>query len=37
VKIGFLELDVAPARYRSLTPKEVEKFRKLLQLDKTSA
>src|SRR5579863_4988643 len=36
VKIGFLELDVAPARYRSLTPKEVEKFRKLLKLDKTS-
>jgi 23S rRNA pseudouridine2605 synthase len=36
VKIGFLELDVAPARYRSLTPKEVEKFRKLLKLEKTS-
>ncbi len=36
VKIGFLELDVAPGRYRSLTPKEVEQFRKLLKLDKTS-
>ena len=34
VKIGFLELDIAPARYRSLTPKEVEKFRKLLKLDR---
>src|SRR5689334_11584825 len=34
VKIGFLELDVAPARYRSLTQKEVEKFRRVLKLDK---
>jgi 23S rRNA pseudouridine2605 synthase len=34
VKIGFLELDVAPGRYRSLTTKEVEKFRKLLKLDR---
>ncbi len=33
VKIGFLELDVAPGRYRTLTTKEVERFRKLLQLD----
>ena len=33
VKIGFLELDVAPGRYRALTPKEVERFRKLLKLD----
>lgn len=32
VKIGFLELDVAPGRYRSLTPKEIERFRKLLKL-----
>jgi len=34
VKIGFLELDVAPARYRSLTHQEVEKFRRVLKLDK---
>ena len=33
-KIGFLELDVAPARYRSLTHQEVEKFRRVLKLDK---
>jgi 23S rRNA pseudouridine2605 synthase len=33
VKIGFLELDVAPGRYRALTPKEVERLRKLLKLD----
>lgn len=33
VKIAFLELDVAPSRYRALTPREVEKFRKLLKLD----
>jgi 23S rRNA pseudouridine2605 synthase len=32
VKIGFLELDVAPARYRSLTPQEVEKFQRVLKL-----
>jgi 23S rRNA pseudouridine2605 synthase len=33
VKIAFLELDVPPGRYRSLTPKEIERFRKLLKLD----
>jgi 23S rRNA pseudouridine2605 synthase len=33
VKIGFLELDIAPGRYRLLTGKEVEKFRKLLKMD----
>jgi 23S rRNA pseudouridine2605 synthase len=33
VKIGFLELDQAPGRYRPLTPKEVERFRKLLKID----
>ena len=37
VKIGFLELDIAPARYRSLTAKEVEKFRKLLKLDQAAS
>lgn len=30
VKIGFLELDVAPGRYRMLTAKEVERFQKTL-------
>jgi len=33
VKIAFLELDVPPGRYRNLTPKEVERFRKLLRLE----
>ena len=28
VKIGFLELDVPPGRYRALTPREIERFRK---------
>lgn len=37
VKIGFLELDVAPGRYRNLTTREVEKFRKLLKLDQDAA
>ena len=36
VKIGFLELDVAPGRYRHLTTREVEKFRKLLKLEEAS-
>jgi len=36
VKIGFLELDVAPARYRSLTHQEVEKFRRVLKLDEAA-
>src|SRR6476646_5866688 len=30
VKIAFLELDLPAGRYRSLTPAEVERFRKLL-------
>lgn len=33
VKIGFLELDLAPGRYRHLTAKEVEKFRRILKLE----
>jgi 23S rRNA pseudouridine2605 synthase len=33
VKIAFLELDVAPGKHRSLTPKEIERFRKILKLD----
>src|SRR5437868_6677658 len=33
VKIAFLELDLPSGRYRSLTPGEVERFRKLLKLD----
>jgi 23S rRNA pseudouridine2605 synthase len=32
VKIGFLELDLPPGRYRLLTPAEVERFRKLLKM-----
>ena len=32
VKIGFLELDLPPGRYRPLTAREVEKFKKLLKL-----
>ncbi|HML18509.1 MAG TPA: pseudouridine synthase [Bryobacteraceae bacterium] len=32
VKIAFLELDVAPGRYRTLTSKEVERFRKTLKM-----
>jgi 23S rRNA pseudouridine2605 synthase len=30
VKIAFLELDVPPGKYRSLTPQEVDHFQKLL-------
>jgi 23S rRNA pseudouridine2605 synthase len=30
VKIGFLELDVPPAKYRPLTPREVEHFQRIL-------
>jgi 23S rRNA pseudouridine2605 synthase len=37
VKIGFLELDVAPGRYRTLTSKEVERFRKTLKMDAEDA
>ena len=33
VKIAFLELDQPPGRWRMLTPKEVERFRKLLKLE----
>jgi 23S rRNA pseudouridine2605 synthase len=33
VKIAFLELDVAPGRYRTLTSKEVERFRKILKME----
>ena len=33
VKIGFLELDQPPGRYRVLTPREIERFRKILKLD----
>jgi len=36
VKIGFLELDQPPGRYRLLTPKEIERFRKILKLDEHS-
>lgn len=33
VKIGFLALDVKPGEFRGLTPREVEKFKKLLKMD----
>ena len=36
VKIGFLQLDLPPGRYRSLTRPEVEKFRKMLKLDQAA-
>jgi 23S rRNA pseudouridine2605 synthase len=32
VKIGFLELDQPPGRYRALTAKEIERFRKVLKM-----
>ncbi|MEO5925862.1 MAG: pseudouridine synthase [Bryobacteraceae bacterium] len=37
VKIGFLELDLAPGRFRALTLREVEKFRQILKLDQPDA
>jgi 23S rRNA pseudouridine2605 synthase len=33
VKIAFLELDLAPGRWRALSTKEVDRFRKILKLD----
>jgi 23S rRNA pseudouridine2605 synthase len=33
VKIGFLELDLPAGRYRALTPREIERFRKVLKLE----
>jgi 23S rRNA pseudouridine2605 synthase len=33
VKIAFLELDLPPGRYRSLTPHEIDRFRKLLKME----
>ena len=33
VKIAFLELDLPPGRYRVLTSKEIERFRKLLKME----
>ncbi len=33
VKIGFLELDLPPGRYRVLTPREIERFRKLMKME----
>jgi len=37
VKIGFLELDLEPGKYRRLTPGEIARFRKLLKLDEEAA
>ncbi len=34
VRIGFLRLDVPPGEFRHLTTEEVEKFRRVLKLDK---
>jgi len=33
VKIGFLELDLPPGRYRLLTPREIERFHKTLKME----
>jgi 23S rRNA pseudouridine2605 synthase len=33
VKIAFLELDLPPGRYRTLTPAEVAKFKKILKIE----
>jgi 23S rRNA pseudouridine2605 synthase len=33
VKIGFLELDLPPGRYRALTPREIERFRKMMKME----
>jgi 23S rRNA pseudouridine2605 synthase len=33
VKIGFLELDLPPGRYRVLTSKEIDRFRKILKME----
>jgi 23S rRNA pseudouridine2605 synthase len=33
VKIAFLELDVAPGRYRTLTTLEIAKFKKILKIE----
>ncbi len=32
IQIGFLELDLPPGKFRSLTPREVDRFRKILKL-----
>lgn len=34
VRIGFLELDLKPGEFRHLTPREVERFRRILKMDK---
>jgi len=33
VRIGFLELDQKPGTWRHLTPREIERFRRILKLD----
>jgi 23S rRNA pseudouridine2605 synthase len=33
VKIGFLDLDLPAGRYRLLTPREIERFQKILKLE----
>ena len=32
MKIAFLDLDLPPGRYRDLTPREIDRFRKLLKM-----
>jgi 23S rRNA pseudouridine2605 synthase len=34
VRIGFLGLDLKPGEFRHLTPREVERFRRILKMDK---
>lgn len=34
VRIGFLELDLKPGEFRHLTPREVERFRRALKMEK---
>lgn len=36
VRIGFLELDVKPGEWRHLTPREVERFRRVLKMEDAS-
>jgi 23S rRNA pseudouridine2605 synthase len=36
VKVGFLDLDLGPGEFRRLTPREVERFKKLLKMEEAS-
>jgi 23S rRNA pseudouridine2605 synthase len=37
VRIGFLKLDIAPGKWRYLTPREVDRFRKTLKMEAAPA